>query len=500
MTFEELLTVARNDTVTENAAQADRNSIFVCIRGARADGHRFAQTAYLNGCRYFVAEHALHLPDNAVTVLVSDTHTALAALACAHSGDPSRKIRVIGVTGTKGKTTTAALLSQILGFAGIRCGYIGTNGILFGDGRSTGTRNTTPDAVTLQATLAEMVESGCRAVALEVSSQALKLGRVAGTVFDTCIFTNLSPDHIGPAEHPDFADYAACKRRLFVDYPCAAVICNTDDPFAATLLSDTNAAVRVTCSVGSEADYVAENALPYRTGTALGSCFSVRLRDRSQLFCRLPLIGDGNISNALLALSCAVERFGISPEKAVQALEAAEIPGRSEVINLHGGATAVIDYAHNGISLRRLLSDLRLYHPHRLICLFGSVGERTQLRRRELGAVAGELADLCILTSDNPGSESPQAIISDIAEGLTGFPTPFLAIPDRRAAIRRAVELLQPGDILVLAGKGHERYQLIGKEKRPFCEREILLRAEKEREEVTEYADRCNPATGDPAY
>ena len=493
MTFDHLLTMAAHYTVTETASRADRNSIFVCIRGARADGHRFAEAAYAKGCRLFVAEHSLPLPGDAITVTVTDTHTALAALACAHSGNPSRKLRVIGVTGTKGKTTTAALLFQILNRAGIRCGYIGTNGIFFGDGRSAGTVNTTPDAVTLQNTLAEMVASGCSAVALEVSSQALKLGRVAGTVFDTCIFTNLSPDHIGPAEHPDFTDYAACKKRLFVDYPCSAAVCNLDDAFSETILTQTHAAVRLTCSVGGIADYVAQDILPYRTGTALGSCFSVRLKNREQVSCRLPLIGNGNVSNALLSLACAVERFGIPPTDVAQALESAEIPGRSEVVNLQSGATAVIDYAHNGVSLRRLLTDMRGYHPNRLICLFGSVGERTRLRRRELGEVAGALADLCILTSDNPGNESPQAIISDIAEGVDPA-TPCLAIPDRETAIRRAVELLLPGDILVLAGKGHERYQLIGNKKIPFCEREILLQAEKE-EVVADHADRQHPAT-----
>lgn len=475
MTFEALCRCAGNYRITENAAMAGADSVFVCIRGARADGHAFAPEAYRRGCRLFVAEQAPKLPADAEIIRVPDTHTALAALACAHEGHPSRELAVIGITGTKGKTTTALLLSHILNRCGVRCGYIGTNGMDTGDGRMTATANTTPDAVTLQRALRDMVRAGCRAVALEVSSQALKLGRTAGTEFDSCLFTNLSPDHIGPAEHPDFADYAACKRSLFTDYPAKAVLCNTDDPFAQTILAGAKAPLHVTCSVDGTADFYARDIRPFRTAAALGSSFTLHAPGSSPLPCRIPLIGGGNVSNALLAVACAVTRFGVSPADAANALANAVIPGRSEIIGLPGGALGVIDYAHNGVSLRRLLTELREYRPERLIVLFGSVGERTKLRRRELGAVAGELADLVILTSDNPGREDPAAILRDIAAGMEGLPAPHMELPDRAEAIRTAVRLLRPNDILVLAGKGHERYQLIGTEKRPFCERDILL-------------------------
>ncbi len=475
MTFDALLAQASRFRMTEQALKADAESVFVCIRGAHADGHDFAPEAYARGCRLFVAEHPLPLPADAETVTVSDTHTALAALACAHAGEPSRELAVIGITGTKGKTTTALLLSHILNSAGVRCGYIGTNGMDTGDGRQSLTANTTPDAVTLQNALREMVTAGCRAVALEVSSQALKLGRVSGTVFDTCIFTNLSPDHIGPSEHPDFADYAACKRKLFTDYPTRAVLCNADDPFSATLLTDTHAPLCVRCSSQAPADWTVRGIEPYRRETELGSRFSVLHAGEKPISCRLPLIGSGNVSNALLAIACAAERFGVSPEVAARSLADVRIAGRSEVMGLPNGALAVIDYAHNGVSLRRLLCDLREYRPSRLIVLFGSVGERTRLRRRELGEVAEECADLAILTSDNPGVEDPQAIIRDIALGMSR--TPHMEIPDRREAILTALSLLHPADILVLAGKGHERYQLIGSRKLPFCEKEIIKTA-----------------------
>lgn len=472
MTFEALLSIAPRYRVAEQAAQADGSAIFVCIRGAHADGHAFAPEAYARGCRLFVSEQPLTLPADAEAVIVPDTHAALASLACAHAGNPSREIAVIGITGTKGKTTTALLLAHILNSAGVRCGYIGTNGMDTGDGNPCVTANTTPDAVTLQNALRGMVTAGCRAVALEVSSQALKLCRVAGTAFDSCIFTNLSPDHIGPSEHPDLADYAACKRKLFVDYPTRAVLCNTDDPFSETLLADTHAPLCVRCATDARADWSVRDITPYRTGTELGSRFTVLHAGKDPISCRLPLIGSGNVSNALLAIACAAERFGVPATVAARALENVRIAGRSEVTGLANGALAVIDYAHNGVSLRRLLCDLREYNPRRLVVLFGSVGERTRLRRRELGEVAEDCSDLAILTSDNPGLENPQAIIRDIAFGMNR--TPHMEIPDRREAISAAVSLLRPDDILVLAGKGHERYQLIGKEKRPFCEREIL--------------------------
>lgn len=474
MTFDELCRQAPRYQVTESADRADCDSIFVCIRGAHADGHDFAPRAYRRGCRLFAAERILDLPTDAGVICVPDTHAALAALACAHEEDPSRELAVIGITGTKGKTTTALLLSHILNQNGVRCGYIGSNGIDCGDGTMTATQNTTPDAVTLQHALRDMVRAGCRAVALEVSSQALKLGRVAGTVFDTTMFTNLSPDHIGPSEHPDFADYAACKKRLFTDYPSQAVICNTDDPFSETIFSAAAAPLKFTCSAQRQADYTAYDAGHFRDAQTLGDAFTLRGRNAAPVSCRIPLIGSGNIDNTLLAVACAAERFGISPERSAAVLPDVRISGRSETVALPGGALGVIDYAHNEVSLRRLLTELRAYHPGRLIVLFGSVGERTKLRRRELGAVAGELADQAILTSDNPGREDPQAIIRDIAEGMQGFPTPHLEIPDRADAIRTAVGLLHPDDILVLAGKGHERYQLIGTEKQPFCERDIL--------------------------
>ena len=459
--------------VTDCSSQADSESLFVCIRGCHSDGHAYAEEAYLRGCRAFLAEHCLSLPPDAAVLPVPDTRRALGLVACRFYGNPSRKLRVVGVTGTKGKTTTACLLAGILEACGIPCGYIGTNGIHYGGVHLT-TRNTTPDALTLQKSLRDMQQTGCRAAVVEVSSQALKQHRAEGMQFDTVLFTNLSPDHIGRNEHPDFSDYAACKHRLFTDFGAKTMIYNADDPYAAKMLRGTSAKAIFSCSVQAPADYAAQALQPVFRPGEFGMQFTL-LAKGSRVPCSLPLIGQGNVSNALLAAACADACFGIPPEAAARLLRDVRIDGRSEVVPLPSGAVAVIDYAHNGVSLRQLLTNLREFHPARLICLFGSVGGRTALRRRELGQAAAELADLCILTSDNPGTEPPERIIADIAQAFKGNFPPYMCIPDRAEAIRAAVDLCHSGDILVLAGKGHERYQLIGNEKIPFCERELLL-------------------------
>lgn len=465
-------------TITERSNEADGTSVFVCVRGARADGHSYAADAYRRGCRIFLAEEPLGLPADALVQIVPDSHPILGLLASALCGHPSRKMRVIGMTGTKGKTTTAHLLAHILNQSGIPCGYIGTTGISFGS-RHKPTANTTPDAVTLQRTLREMADAGIMTAVVEVSSQALYLERVAGTVFDTAVFTNFYPDHIGAGEHPDLEHYFACKHRLFTDYGIRTAVINTDDPKAAAMVAGTSAGTVVSCGTDASCDYSVAGITPERSGASLFQRFTLRTAGGKCLAGVLPLIGRGNVLNALQAVAVADRAFGIPPERTVPLLASSSVPGRSEILPLSNGATAVIDYAHNGASLSQLLSSLRDYSPNRILCLFGSVGERTVMRRRELGTVAASFADLCVLTSDNPGTEDPQVILSDIAKAFAGKDTPYVSIPDRAEAIREAIRLCRAGDILVLAGKGHETYQLIGKEKIPFCEKDCLAEAEK---------------------
>lgn len=465
------------EAVVQNPKDATACSMFVCIRGARFNGHDFAPKAYENGCRIFVASEPIKLPKDATVFSVTDTREALAKLSSALNGNPSKEIKLIGITGTKGKTTVAMLLTQVLNQSGISCGYIGTNGISYNN-RLLPSQNTTPDPITLQSTLRSMANDGVKAVILEVSSQAIYQSRVIGCEFDACVFTNLSSDHVGPNEHPTFAHYTECKHRLFTDFGCKLMVANLDDPYATLMQSNTSAERTVTYSqINEHADYVAKNVLPTLGKHGYGVSFSLH-NEKDDLCCTLPMLGKFNVGNALAAVAVAKECFAIPANKTLKILERASVDGRTETVRLASGACAVIDYAHNGTSLRQLLSALREYKPRRLICLFGSVGERSFLRRRELGDAAAQLCDLAILTSDNPGHEDPMAIIREIAASFEGTNTPYLAIPDRFDAIKEALCLAKQEDILVLAGKGHEAYQLIGDEKIPFSERDILTKFE----------------------
>ena len=456
--------------ITNSSFEAREHSVFVCIRGFATDGHVFAPKAYDAGCRIFVCERQPEgLPSDATVILVPDSRRALALLSCALYGEPSRSISVIGITGTKGKTTTALMIKQMLDHAGIPAGYIGSNGIQYSSKRMD-SKNTTTESHILQYHLRQMANEGVRAAVIEVSSQALKLGRTLGIEFDITAFTNLSPDHIGPAEQPNFDDYMISKKKLFDEYPSRLVIANADDPSVKKMLSDCAAEKRF-FSVGGRSDFTATNIDLCRTSDILGTSYICNKKDGA-LPCSLSVPGEFNIHNALCAIAVA-KAFGLSDEQISASLSKMKIDGRFEVLTMPNGACFVIDYAHNGLSLKSVLQALRKYEPNRLVCLFGSVGCRTQVRRAQMGEVASKYADFSILTSDNPDTESPDQIIDDIARQYYD-PDSYIRIPDRREAIRFAAEKSERGDIILLAGKGHERYQLINGRNKYFCEREIL--------------------------
>lgn len=456
--------------ITNSSFEAREHSVFVCIRGFATDGHVFAPKAYEKGCRVFVCERQPEgLPSDATVILVPSSRQAIALLSCALYGEPSRSISVIGITGTKGKTTTALMIKQMLDHAGIPTGYIGSNGIQYASQRID-SKNTTPESHILQYHLRKMANEGMKAAVIEVSSQALKLGRTLGIEFDITAFTNLSPDHIGPAEHTDFNDYMLSKKKLFDEYPSRLVIANADDPSTEMMLADSKSE-KVYFSVGEEADYVATDIDLCRMSEILGTSFICNKKGGA-LPCSLSVPGEFNIHNALCAIAVA-KAFGLSDEQISTSLSKMRIEGRFEVLTLPNGACFVIDYAHNGLSLKSVLQALRKYEPHRIICLFGSVGCRTQVRRAQMGEVAARYADFSILTSDNPDTENPDRIIDDIARQFEN-PDSYIRIPDRREAIRYAAENSEPGDIILLAGKGHEKYQLINGKNKYFCEREIL--------------------------
>jgi UDP-N-acetylmuramoyl-L-alanyl-D-glutamate--2,6-diaminopimelate ligase len=323
-----------------------------------------------------------------------------------------------------------------------------------------------------------MAAEGVKYLIMEVSSQAIYMDRIHGISFETVAFTNLYEDHIGGAEHPTFEHYRDSKRRLFTEYLSENVIYNADDPFSEYMISECKSKKRISFSAAGNksASIYAQNILASRNDRALGISFDTHT-DGNCIHSFIPMPGSFSVCNALLALAIC-KTAGIDIKSALDRLEYVSAEGRFETVSLPNGATVIIDYAHNGASLTAALTALKEYSPKRLICLFGSVGGRTFGRRRELALAASSLADLCILTADNPDFESPEDVIDDIASHFPPSSTcPYVKIPDRRDAIRFAVANAENGDIVLLAGKGHEDYQLVSGKKIPFSERAIIMEA-----------------------
>ena len=462
---------------------ATEGTVFFCLVGKTLDGHGYAESAYRKGCRFFVAQRDISLPEDATVLSVPDTRAAMADCAAAFYGHPEWEMRLVGLTGTKGKTTTALLIQGLLTAAGIPTGYIGTNGVDY-EGYHFDTVNSTPESVEIYRHLRGMLDAGVKVCALEVSSQALWMGRIRGLVFDSVLFLNLSRDHIGGVEHPTMEHYRDCKRLLFSDYPAKALIANADDDTTAFMTEGVTTPAQTFGTRSPAAHWYASEICPAKEGDRPGVTFTVRRRGEAvdgAWF--LPLPGEYNVQNALAALSVVCDRFGVEPHRAEELLAEATVSGRFETVTSPAlpDVTFIIDYAHNGISLTSVLDTLREYGPKRLICLFGSVGGRTRERRKDLAEAAAYRCDLCVLTADNPASEPVMDIIREIDSHFPADGCPRIHEPDRETAIRMLVEKAQAGDIILLAGKGHETYQLIGTRRVAFSEREILEEAIRER-------------------
>lgn len=453
-----------------NSRRVNEGDLFVCLTGARADGHNYALMAYNAGCRAFLCERPLDLPADAFQAAVPDTRAALASISQTFYGYPAKKLHIIGITGTKGKTTTALLIQSILNKNGLPCAYIGSNGVIIGE-KHTETVNTTPESREMQSFFAEMVATGVTHAVIEVSSQALEHNRVQGIDFDVSVFTNLGRDHISDVEHASMEEYRAAKRKLFSDYNCKMAVYNADDP-ASEYMTDGITYPAVSFSMKDKnADFCGSGTEIYRDETSLGIVFDCgNSGDVHRVMMRTP--GLFSAQNGLAAIA-ACSYFGVSVEDAANALAVTPVGGRFEVVEGTPGRTFIVDYAHNGMSLTSALTVLREYSPARLICVFGSVGGRTQERRREMAEAASALADYVIITSDNPDFEDPSAITDEILSHLDPA-VPHEVIIDRDEAVRRAVRMANEGDIVLFAGKGHETYQLIRGEKVPFVEREII--------------------------
>ncbi len=453
-----------------DSRKVESSDIFVCLTGHKADGHMYAPMAYRAGCRAFLCEYDPKLPNDASVIIVSDTRAALASLSAYFYGEPAKKLKLIGITGTKGKTTTALLIASILNKNGRNCAYIGSNGVII-NGRRTETVNTTPESRDLHHYFAMMVDSGVQYAALEVSSQALAHHRVDGIDFAVKVFTNLSPDHIGDGEHKDFDEYKSAKAAFFDGYN-GDIVYNCDDPESKSVISGHADEATLISFASEDADFCGIGGELYRDDTTLGIEFICRHGGKDTNV-RLRSPGAFSVYNGLAAIASA-ERMGIDVPHAAAALADTSVMGRFEIVPGLTGRTFIVDYAHNGESMRRALTALREYKPSRLIVVFGSVGGRTQGRRKELAEAASALADFSIISSDNPDFEEPMDVINDIESHMAPS-HPYLKIADREKAVRKAVRLAEEGDIVLFAGKGHETYQLVCGKKLPFIESDIIV-------------------------
>lgn len=441
--------------------------VFVCLKGFETDGHKYAREAADKGAAAIVLSECVPLPESVLVIKTDDTRAALAQMSAAYFGHPAKELKTIALTGTKGKTTTVSMIRSILEKGGIKTGTIGTLGIVIGE-EILKTNNTTPESYEIQQAMRLMVDKGCKCMVIEASSLGLKWHRTDGQVFDYGVFTNFSHDHIGPTEHESIEEYRACKSLLFRQ--CKTGIVNCDDPEWQNILKDHTCTVE-TYGFGEQAQLRAyDEGLVSRPGY-LGVHFSTK--GVLKLTVNVPIPGRFSVYNALAAIAVC-RNFDISEQAIIDGLNVATVKGRVEPVKVPGDYTLLIDYAHNAVSMENVLKTLREYKPNRLITLFGAGGNRPKIRRYEMGEISGKLSDLSVLTADNSRFENVMDIIADIETGIRKTNGKYIVIPDRKEAIRYCMATAKPGDIIVLAGKGHEDYQEIKGVKYHLDEREVI--------------------------
>lgn len=460
--------------IAYHSDQITKDCLFVCIRGQNRDGHEFIMRAAREQAAAVLVEEPCELPEDCdMTVIrVPDTRTALAQVSHTYYGHPARKLITIAITGTKGKTTTACMILSVLRNAGIRAGYIGTLGIDCGYGVEEGS-HTTPESYVIAKAFRQMADCGCMAVVLEASSIGLKMQRLHGILFDIGVFLNFGEDHIGGAEHADIEEYFSCKAKLFEQ--CMIGIFNGDDKHCVAAAKTCRC--REIHFFGKEREMSAVCVQRESRGTRLETSFM--LPGFGSRFV-IPIPGTFNVENALAAIMVC-RQLSLMPEQIRCGLSRVFIPGRMENVSICGSYRIYIDYAHNAMALEHALRTLREYRPRRLLCLFGCGGNRAHERRFTMGETSGRLADLSIITSDNPRYEDADAIISDILVGMNKTSGRYIRITDRREAIAYTLSIALPGDVILLAGKGHETYQEINGKKYPMDERRILAELSKGR-------------------
>ena len=465
--------IDREVTSIENdSRKVKEGSMFFAIKGFTTDGTTFIPKAIENGAKVILVEEgscdlkSLNIPEEVTLLVVPDARYAMAIGACNYYDNPSRKFKLIGVTGTKGKTTTTFMMKAIFEKQGIKTGLVGTIAMYSGDRKIKDSDRTTPESIELQEVFAQMAEDGCQVVIMEVSSQSLKLNRVAGCDFDIAVFTNFSEDHISPKEHPNMQDYFESKLKLFKMCKCGFV--NIDDLQVCKvpkLVPDCNIE---TYGIDNSCKLLAKDI----TITNSYVDFKVKIGDKNERI-KVDIPGRFTVYNSLAAISVAL-KLGCSTENIQEALVNIKVPGRSELVDNPKELTIMIDYAHSPESLQNILNAVKSYTRGRVISVFGCGGDRDTTKRPIMGEISGKTADYTIITSDNPRTEDPQKIVDQIEEGIKKTKGKYTVIVDRIEAIKHAIDIAGKKDIIVLAGKGHEPYQEINGVKHPFDERIIV--------------------------
>ena len=507
-----------------DSRKVEPGALFVCIRGSSQDGHDFIGEAVRCGASVILTETQMEpqaqnmaipvlqneksrnlwqmLMEKGICVLETpDTRVALAHLSRQWFDNPQEKLRIIGVTGTKGKTTTVWMIWKMFLEAGLTCGLIGTIEVCYGSWQQE-SRHTTPESYELYEILQKMTEQGCKYVVMEVSSQALKLHRVDGILFDTAVFTNLRADHIGAGEHADFEEYLSCKHSLFCR--CRRGVFNQDDSYWQEMWRKSGCEA-ITYGFSGQADYAAAHSQLLRGSDRLAVQYELtrhragqaetlpecqekgRMREEKEKFQNVNITweekkevvvnapGKFSIYNSLAAIAVA-DIYDVPWSATEQVLHTIRVPGRIEMLPVSPRFITIVDYAHNAMALEALLGTLQDYHPGRVICIFGCGGNRSARRRFQMGEVAGRLADLVVVTTDNPRDEDPEKIADEICTGLEAAKGKYARIPDRGQAVAYGISHAKPGDIVVIAGKGHETYQEIRGKKYPMDDRKLAMK------------------------
>ena len=454
-----------------NSKNIKKGYMFIAIKGFSVDGHKYIEDAVNAGAKVVMVEEgydlkSIKLPEDVTLIMTKDTRKALAICSCNFYDNPSRKFKLIGVTGTKGKTTTTFMIKSILEKAGYKVGLIGTIATYINEKMISESSRTTPESIELQRTFSKMVEQGVESVVMEVSSQSLKYHRVEGCQFDIVLFTNFSEDHISEKEHPNMQDYFESKLKLFK--MCDNGIINVDDLQVSKIPAMFPDRKIMTYGIDNACEVLAKDI----TITNSYVDFRVKISDRNERV-KVCIPGRFSVYNSLAAI-CVAKKIGIPSDKVIEALSEVRVPGRSEMVDNEKEIPIMIDYAHSPESLQNILSAVKSYTRGKVISVFGCGGDRDKGKRPIMGEISGRIADFTFITSDNPRTENPEEIVKEIEVGMKKTKGNYKVVVDRTEAIREAIKMATKLDIIVLAGKGHEPYQEINGVKYPYDERIIV--------------------------